>query len=1026
MKRILLFLILLLCAVGWSYGQVRQISGIVTDIGASPLEGVTVNIVGTQKSTITDKDGRFRIEALTGQTLKFFYVGAEPTTFLINANSNSANIQLDISANKLEEVVVTGYQTERKKDITGAVNVVDVADIKDIPTGNPIKSLQGRVPGVLITTDGSPTGGATVRIRGIGTLGNNDPLYVIDGVPTKSGLEQLNQNDIESIQVLKDASSATIYGSRAANGVVIVTTKKAKNGFSKVDFNASTSIQNYATKLNTLNTDERGRAYWQAAVNDGANPNNNQIYQYDWNNDFTNPVLNGVVLPEFIDAAKTMNPANTYWFDEISQNSIIQSYDLSLSNGGEKGNSLFSLGYYDNKGIVKESHSQKYTARFNSDFKLLKNKLTIGENFSGSYIKNALIPASDILFASLVQQPIVPVRTINGGWGGPAAGMTDRQNPVRLIEDNVDNQFYFFRLFGNAYADYQIIPKLTFRTSFGIDYNGTYQRVLKKSYTSGFLADPANQVSNNQIYQGNVIWQNTLNYKIEKEKHNIEILAGHEYIRNINQEFSASRQGLALENINYAYLNAGTTNTLNGGSGSAYSLLSYFGKVNYVFDDKYIASVTLRRDGSSRFGADNRYGTFPAFSLGWRVSEEKFIKELGFISDLKLRYGWGRSGNQDIPNNASLSLYSAIYGTDPTWDFDRGGAYDIGGAGTGQLPSGFTMIQQGNAALKWESLQESNFGLDFGLFSNKITGSVDYFIKKTSDILISPAYLAVLGEGGNSYINGASLQNKGLDAILGYDGKVGTDLSFNVTGNFSLYRNKVTYLPNNVLASYPGNGTDKTILGRAVNSYFGYVADGLFTSAADVEASATQPGKGLGRIKYKDLNSDGLINDQDRDFIGSNSPKYSAGLNVSISYKNFDMSFFLQGINVDVVNDFKTYTDFSSLWTGTNWGSRTLDAWSPTNTSSTIPALTLVDRNNEGRFSTYFIENGSYLKLRNLQVGYNIKNAFNLKVQNAKIFIQGSNLFTIKSKSFTGPDPEIPNYGFPVPVVGTIGLNLTL
>jgi TonB-linked SusC/RagA family outer membrane protein len=1026
MKRIFLFLLLLLCAVGWSYGQVRQISGVVTDIGASPLEGVTVNIVGTPKNTITDKDGRFRIEASTGQTLKFFYVGAEPRTFVIEASTTSANIQLDISANKLEEVVVTGYQTERKKDITGAVNVVDVADIKDIPSGNPIKSLQGRVPGVLITTDGSPTGGATVRIRGIGTLGNNDPLYVIDGVPTKSGLEQLNQNDIESIQVLKDASSATIYGSRAANGVVIVTTKKAKAGFSKVDFNASTSIQNYATKLKTLNTEERGRAYWQAAVNDGANPNNNQIYQYDWNNDFANPVLNNVVLPEFIDAAKTMNPANTYWFDEISQNSIIQSYDLSLSNGGEKGNSLFSLGYYDNKGIVKESRSQKYTARFNSDFKLLKNKLKIGENFSGSYIKNALIPASDILFASLVQQPIVPVRTIDGGWGGPAAGMTDRQNPVRLIEDNVDNQFYFFRLFGNAYADYEIIPKLTFRTSFGIDYNGTYQRVLKKSYTSGFLADPANQVTNNQIYQGNVIWQNTLNYKIEKEKHNVEFLAGHEYIRNINQEFSASRQGLALENINYAYLNAGTTNTLNGGSGSAYSLLSYFGKINYVFNDKYIASVTVRRDGSSRFGADNRYGTFPAFSLGWRVSEEKFIKDLGFISDLKLRYGWGRSGNQDIPNNASLSLYSAIYGTDPTWDFDRGGAYDINGAGTGQLPSGFTMIQQGNAALKWESLQESNFGLDFGFFSNKITGSVDYFIKKTSDILISPAYLAVLGEGGNSFINGASLQNKGLDAILSYDGKVGSELSFNVTGNFSLYRNKVTYLPNNVLASYPGNGTDKTILGRAVNSYFGYVADGLFTSTADVEASATQPGKGLGRIKYKDLNSDGIINDQDRDFIGSNSPKYSAGLNVSISYRNFDMSFFLQGINVDVINDFKTYTDFSSLWTGTNWGSRTLNAWSPSNTSSTIPALTLVDRNNEGRFSTYFIENGSYLKLRNLQIGYNIKNALKLKIQNAKIFVQGSNLFTIKSKSFTGPDPEIPNYGFPVPVVGTIGINVTL
>lgn len=1026
MRKIFLTWLFACMVTGLAFGQTRVISGVVTDNESLPLEAVTVVIVGTQKTVTTDANGSFKIEASAGQSLRFIYIGAEPLTIPITAESTNLKVKLDIAINKLNEVVVTGYQKERKKDITGAVNVVDVSKIRDIPSGNAVKSLQGRVPGVLITTDGSPTGQATVRIRGIGTLGNNDPLYVIDGVPTKNGLEQLNQNDIESIQVLKDASSATIYGSRAANGVIIITTKKAKKGYSKIDFNASTSIQNYATKLKTLNAEERGRAYWQAAVNDKANPNNNQIYQYDWNNNFNNPVLNRVIFPEYIDAAKTMKAADTYWFDEIAQNSIIQSYDAALSNGGEKGNSLFSVGYYDNKGIVKESRSRKYTARFNSDYNYLDGKLKIGENFSASYIKNAQIPSSDILFASLVQQPIVPVYTTSGGWGGPAAGMTDRQNPVRLIEDNKQNDYNFYRLFGNAYADYQIIPGLNFRTNFGVDYNGSYQRLLKKSYVSGFLADPANQVSNAQTYQGNIIWQNTLNYKVTKDKHNLEILAGQEYIKNISQEFSASRQGLAIENIDYAYLNAGSSNTLNGGSGAGNKLLSYFGKVNYSYNDRYIASVTLRRDGSSRFGKDNRYGTFPAFSLGWRMSEEKFIKDLGLFSDLKLRYGWGRSGNQEIPNNATRSLYSAIYGTDPTWDFDKGTAYDITGAGTGQLPSGFTLIQQGNDNLKWESLRESNFGLDFGLWNNKLTGSVDYFIKKTSDILISPAYLAILGDGGNRYSNGASLQNKGLDAILTYEDKIGDDFSFSLTGNFSLYRNKVTDLPKDVLASYPGNGTDKNVLGRPINSYFGYVADGLFTSQAEVDAYASQPGKGLGRIKYKDLNNDGVINDLDRDFIGDNSPKFTYGLNVSLSYKNFDMSFFLQAINVDVVNDFKTYTDFSSLWTGTNWGSRTLNAWSPSNPGSTIPALTLVDRNNEGRFSTYFIENGSYLKLRNLQVGYNLKKALNMKIQNFRIFVQGSNLFTIKSKSFTGTDPEIPNYGFPVPVVGTLGVNITL
>lgn len=1026
MRKIFLLFCLLLMAASESFGQARVISGKVTDNESVPLEAVTVVVQGTQRSVLTDQNGNFKISAENGQILKFGYIGADPYSYTITSDSHDIAIKLNVATTSLNQVVVTGYQKERKKDITGAVSVVDVKSIKDIPVGNPLKALQGRVPGVFITTDGSPSGGATVRIRGIGTLGNNDVLYVIDGVPTKRGLEELNPNDIESIQVLKDASSATIYGSRAAAGVIIVTTKKGKAGFAKVDVNASASIQNYASKLNTLDADGRGRAYWQAAVNDKQDPNLHQIYQFDWNKDFSNPSLNQIIYPEFIDAAKTMRPADTYWYDLISQNSLIQSYDVAVSNGTDKGTSLFSLGYYQNKGIVKSSKNDKLTARLNADYNLLNSKLKIGENLTASYIKNALTPVSDILFTSLVQQPVVPVHTIDGGWGGPASGMTDRQNPVRLIEDNRQNYSNFYRILGNVFAEYNIVPGLNLRTSVGLDYNGTYQRVLRKSYTSGFLSDKTNQVSNSQNYSGNIVWQNTLNYKITEKKHQVEVLVGHEQIRNIIQGFSASRQGLALENIDYAYLDAGSSNTLNSGSGTGNSLLSFFGKANYVFNDRYIASVTLRRDGSSRFGQNNKYGTFPAFSAGWRISQEEFMKKIPFISDLKLRYGWGRSGNQEIPDNANKFLYRAIYGIDPTWEFDSGSAYDIGGTGSGQLPSGFTLVQRGNDELKWESLEEHNIGLDFGLLDNKLTGSFDYFIKETSDILINPAYLAVLGEGGSFWMNGATLRNKGFDALLSYDTKLSADFSMNLTGNFSMYRNKVIDLPEEVLTSYPGNGTDKNILGRPVNSFFGFVTDGLFQNQQEVDAHAAQPGKGIGRIRYKDLDANGVINDRDRDYIGDGGPKYTAGLNASFTYKNFDLSFFIQAIRVKVVNDFKTYTDFSSLWTGTNWGSRTLDAWTPSNASSTIPALTLVDNNNEGRFSTYFIENGSYVKLRNLQIGYNLKNLFKSKVQNARIFVQGSNLLTIKSKSFTGPDPEIPNYGFPVPVIGTIGLNITL
>ena len=1025
MKTILTLLAVLFSTV--LFAQSKRVTGIVTSkTTQAPLQGVTVQ--SKKQAVLTDNNGNFSINTDVNETLTFSYVGMQPVTQKVTATTANLSISLEQSSNDLNEVVVTGYQTQRKADLTGAVSVVNVKEIKDIPVGNPIKALQGRVPGVFITTNGDPAGGATVRIRGVGTIGNNDPLYVIDGIPTKRGLQELNPDDVESIQVLKDASSATIYGSRAANGVIIVTTKKGKKGYSRINVDASTSLQYYPSKLKTLNTQQRGQANWRAAVNDKSDPNNNQIYQYDWNKDFTNPVLNKVILPEFLDAAKTMKPADTYWFKEIAQTSLIQSYNLSLSNGGERGNSLFSVSYYDNKGIVKDSRAQKATARFNSDYNFFNGRLKVGENLSTTYIKNALIPVGDILFAALVQQPIVPVHTVDGGWGGPAPGMTDRQNPVRLIEDNQQNHSNFFRVFGNAYADLSIIPGLNFRSSYGIDYDGTFQRTLRKSYTSGFLSDPSNLAQTQQNYDGNWTWQNTLTYNLRVQKHRLDFLLGEEQIKYINQNFYASRQGYALENIDYAYLDAGSTNKNNGGNGSSYTLLSYFGKVNYSYDNKYLASATLRRDGSSRFGTQNQYGLFPAFSLGWRLSQEDFIKQnLPFISDLKLRYGWGKMGNQEIANNATYSLFSAIYATDPTWSADQGTAYDINGAGQGQLPSGFAAIQQGNNSLKWETTTESNYGIDFGLFNNRLSGSIDYFNKKTSDILIRPGYLAIIGEGGYRWLNGASMQNTGFEALLSYNANIAKDLSFSVTGNFATYRNKVTYLPQQVLTSYAGNGQDQTILGHSINSTFGYVADGLFTSQDQVNKSAVQPGKGLGRIRYKDINGDGVINDKDRAFIASGDPNFTYGLNVSLTYKNFDLNFFLQGVQgIYVYNNYKTYTDFSSLWPGTNWGTRTLNAWTPQNPNSTIPALSLVDRNNEGRTSTYFIENGSYLKLRNIQIGYNLQKAFKrIRIQNARLYVQGSNLFTIKSKSYTATDPENPNYAFPIPAIGTIGLNLS-
>ena len=1028
MRKILLLCCLLYAGIGIAYGQSRAVTGTVSDQTGHPLEAVTVTVLETQKAVSTDAKGMFTIQAQNGQNLRFTYVGARPGNLLVTPDSRAVTITLDMEANNLNEVVVTGYQQERKKDLTGAVSVVNVKDIQDIPAGNPIKALQGRVPGVTVTTDGSPAGNVKVQIRGIGTLNNTDPLYVIDGVPTTRGLQELNQNDIESIQVLKDAASASIYGSRAANGVIIVTTKKGKAGVNRINFSANTSLEFYGSKLDVLNTQQRGEAYWRAAVNDGTNPNNNSTYQYQWNGDYNNPVLNKVLLPEFLDAVHTLKPADTHWFDEISRTSVLKSYNLTVSNGSDKGNSLFSLGYYDNQGIIKESRDQKITARFNSDYNFFNNHLKIGENFDATYMRDVLLPTGDITSLALIDEPATPVYDINGGWGGPSNGMADRQNPLRLIEDNKQNKNNFAKVFGNVFADLSILHNLHFRSNFGVDYAINYARTIRKSYVSGFLNDPSNLVNTNAAYDGSLTWQNTLTYNLTFKKSKLDFLLGHEQIKVINQNFFGSRQGYAIENYDYAYLNAGTTNVLNGGGGAGNALLSFFGKANYVYNDRYLASVTLRRDGSSQFGVNNRYGYFPAASLGWRLSEESFFKnKVPFISDLKLRYSWGQTGNQSAPNYATNTLYAPIYGTNLTGLFDGGTAYDITGAGTGQLPSGYVQTQQGNPNLKWETATQNNFGIDYGLFNNTITGSFDYFIKNTTDILITPAYLAVIGEGGNETANGASVRNTGFEAVVNYSANLGKDLSISLSGNISAYRNKVTKLPAEVLTSYPGNGTDKTILGRSVNSIFGYVAEGLFTTQSEVDNSAAQPGKGLGRIRYKDLNGDGVIDNKDQDYIGSFDPNFSYGLNTSIKYKEFDFTFFIQGVQGnDVYNTYKVLTDFTSLQPGANWGSRVLQAWTPENPNSTIPAVTTVDRNNEGRGSTYFVENGSYLKLRNVQIGYDLKNVVKgLKIHDARIFIQANNLLTIKSKSYTATDPENAVNNFPIPIVTSLGVNVT-
>nr|MBP7954637.1 SusC/RagA family TonB-linked outer membrane protein [Parabacteroides sp.] len=557
-------------------------------------------------------------------------------------------------------------------------------------------------------------------------------------------------------------------------------------------------------------------------------------------------------------------------------------------------------------------------------------------------------------------------------------------------------------------------------------------RNMQLTYVSGFMSESTNRLDNSANYGGNWILSNTLSYNFELGKNVVDVMGGQEMMKYSFNAISAGRDVFASEDPDYMYLDAGESNKRNAGSATAYSLLSYFGKVNYSFDNRYLISATVRYDGSSRFGANNRYGTFPAFSFGWRLSEESFFKAaFPYVSDLKLRYGWGQTGNQEIGDFASPALYQALYGTDPTWDSDHGTAYDISGTGTGDLLSGYRRTQQMNADLKWETTTQNNIGLDFGFINQKFSGSLDYFTKSTKDILINPPYIATIGEGGSRWVNGATLDNKGFEFILSYNDKIG-DVGLSVTGNISSYKNKVVKLPEDVINSYAGNGNDQTILGRPLNSMFGYVAEGIFQNQSEVDAHVEQTGKGVGRLRFKDVNKDGKINDEDRTWLGVADPDFIYGLNVAVNWKNFDFSMFWNGlVGYNVNNEVKRYTDFISFFGGHNYGKRTLDAWTPQNTSSTIPALSLNDNNYESRYSSYFIENASYLKLANMEIGYTIPEHLlkSVYMKNARIYVMGQNLLTVKKTwgddAFTGVDPETPNLSYPIPFSVTFGVNVT-
>lgn len=1030
MKKSLLFALALILAAICAQAQtsVTVHGTVISASDSEPLIGASV--IPDQKGVAgvaTDIDGNFEITVGEGTRLTVSYVGYKSAT--VKA-APTVEIKLDEDSELLDEVVVVGYSTQRKVDVTGAITAVDVNEINKQNENNPIKALQGRVPGMNISADGGPSGAATVRIRGIGTLNNNDPLYIIDGVPTKGGMHELNPGDIETIQVLKDAASASIYGSRAANGVIVITTKKGND--LRITLDASVAAQFYTNKMKVLNADGYGRAMWQAYVNDGQDPNTNGLgYRFNWGYDAAGyPVLHSLSMSKYLDAAGTTPAADTDWFDETTRTGIVQNYNLAVSGSTEKMSSFFSLGYYKNLGVIKNSDFERFSARINTEYKPIGNILTIGEHFTLNRTDELQAPGG-FLENVLQANPSLPVYTTSGEFAGPVGGYPDRENPVARLERNKDNRYKYWRLFGDAYINLAPFKGFNVRTTFGLDYSQKEQRIFTYPVTEGNVANSTNAVEAKQEHWTRWMWNLVASYNADFGKNHIDALAGMELIRETSTWFSGYKTGFSILNPDFMWPSAGVGTAQAYGSGDGYSLVSFFAKANYSFDNRYLVGLTVRHDGSSRFGSNNRYATFPSVSLGWRVNNEAFLRDQSWLDDLKLRLSWGQTGNQEISNLARYYVYVPNYGVNESGGQSYGTSYDIAGTNGGSiLNSGFKRDQIGNPDIKWETTTQYNAGLDWSMFNSRFFGSLDLYYKKTSDILVQMAGIAAMGEGASQWINAGEMKNRGVELNLGYRNTTSYGLRYEITGNIAAYRNKITAIPTTVAANgtFGGNGV-YSVIGHTYGAQAGYVADGIFRSQEEVDNHATQEGAAPGRIRWRDLDGDGAITEKDQQWIYDPTPDFTYGINVYLQYKDFDFSMFWQGAQgQDVISDMKKETD---LWSGLNIGflnkgERLLEAWTPQNPGSKIPALSRSDLNNEKRVSTFFVEDGSYLKLRNVQVGYVLprKITEKIRMQKLRVYVSAQNLLTIKSKNFTGVDPENPNFGYPIPTNVTFGLNV--
>ncbi len=1020
---------LLFLLISGSLFAQKKVSGTVTNAkDKQPVAFATVTVKGTNVATVTTTTGSFVITVPASKTkLVISSVGFDDVEVDV-ASQTDVSVSMKERSSSLDEIVVTGYTAQKKKEITGAVSVVNVKDLKQTPVGTGEEALQGRASGVTIISSGQPGAASDIRIRGITAFGNNSPLIIIDGV--RGNLHDINVADIESVQVLKDASAA-IYGVAGSNGVIIITTKKGKPGKAKVSYDGYYGSTTQGKGLEMASTQEEANAIWQQQRNSGiANPSSKQY------GNGANPVIpdyitptgyTGTVDPSTYNKASNQitlaNKTGTNWYNEITRNAPVQNHNISVSSGSDKSSYFFSLGYLDQQGIAQFQGLKRYSVRANTQFNI-NDKIRVGENAYIFYKTNPIYgnQGEGSPFSVVFREDaIIPVYDIAGNFAGTKSqDLGNARNPYADIYRTKDNKNNNWDINGNVYAEVDFLKHFTARTSFGgtVD-NYYYYNFNYVGYENAEGNTGANSFSEGAGYNSSWTYTNTLTYSNIFGKHNVKVLAGTEAVNYYGRGSSGNRSNYFSENPNFWTLATGSpTGQANTGFAYQSSLWSQFARLEYGYAGKYLINASVRRDGASVFAADVRYGYFPAVSGAWRISQENFLKDVSWINDLKIRYSWGKLGST---SNVNATNPFNLYGQRAGRSF-----YDINGTNTTPT-SGFYRSNIGNPATSWEGDIISNVGFDATLFKNKFDITIDWYKKKVSGLLFTASGLQYdilfTGDASLPKVNIGNMQNTGIDLSATYHGTVGKDFKFDITGLFTSYKNQIVDLPGlpYFTASSLRNITiQRNQEGHPVGAFYGYKVVGLFQSADDIAKSPTQTDASPGLFKYEDNNGrddkgnltgkpDGKIDADDRTFLGNPNPDFTYGINLSFSYKNFDFSsFFFGSHGNDIFDNTKIFTDFPDFFKGGLRKEVALNAWTPEHTNTTIPKLrTTGGFSSDGEANSYFISKGSYFRNKQMQIGYTLpsKTTTRFGIDHMRIYVQGANLFTVTK--YKGTDPEL-------------------